>query len=147
MPTPPFLIVADRGCLKAFSVEKTPNRGNAPRLVETFEFPDAHGRFQDKVTDQAGAFPTGGSDGRGNSIAEEQNLESEMELRVLRQVAEHITTVLRQHQPESWGFAVPSEINRALVEGLDKDLQEKLRANVQRDLIHTDPSELRSRFE
>jgi hypothetical protein len=147
MPTPSFLIIADRGCLKAFSVDKTAERGSVPRLVETFKFPDAHGRFQDKVTDQAGGFPNGGSAGQGNSIAEEQNFESEMDLRVLRQVAERITSVLREHQPDAWSFAAPAEINRALVEGLDKDLQEKLHGNLQKDLIHTEPSELLARFE
>jgi hypothetical protein len=147
MPKPSFLIIADRGGLKAFAVEQTPNRGPALRLVNSLELVDAHGKFRDKFTDQAGSFPNGGSDGQGNSIAERQELQAEMETRIFRQLASRITTLLREHQPSAWGFAAPSEINGAIIDGLDRDLHERLRWNLKRDLINTDPSELLSRFE
>jgi len=147
MLTPTFIILADRGCLKAFAIEDTATRGAVPRLVENFQIADAHGRYEDKVSDQAGSFPTGGTLGQGNSIAETLTRESEMESRIFRQLAEHITNLLRQHQPELWAFAAPSEINGAIIDGLDRDLHEKLRWNLKRDLIHTDASELLARFE
>lgn len=147
MSRPSFLIIADRGGLKAFAVEQTPNRGRTLRLVNSLQLIDAHGRFRDKFTDQAGSFPNGASDGQGSSIAERQELAAEMETRIFRQLASRMTTLLREHQPAAWGFAAPSEINGAIIDGLDRDLHDRLCWNLKRDLINTDPSELWSRFE
>lgn len=147
MSKPSFLIIADRGGLKAFAVEQTPTRGRTLRLVNSLELVDAHGRFRDKFSDQAGSFPNTATAGHGNSIAERGELQTEMETRILRQIASRISILLREHQPAAWGFAAPSEINGAIIDGLDRDLHERLRWNLKRDLINTDASELLSRFE
>ena len=71
-----LIIVTDRGSLKAYRVRETPDRGAGLQLVQSFETTDAHGRFQDKLTDQAGSFPVSTGDnmsGGGrhqNAIAE-----------------------------------------------------------------------------
>ena len=54
-----LIIVADRGSLKAYKVNETPTRGAGLRLVQAFDVTDAHGRFQDKLTDVAGRFGVG----------------------------------------------------------------------------------------
>lgn len=51
-----LVIVVDRGSLKAYRVEETPTRGASLQLVQAFEITDAHGRYDDKLTDQADAF-------------------------------------------------------------------------------------------
>jgi hypothetical protein len=58
-----LIIVADRGSLKAYKVDDTPNRGASLQLVQAFEITGAHGRYDDKLTDQAGRFAV--SDGTG----------------------------------------------------------------------------------
>jgi len=52
-----LIIVTDRGRLKAYKVDDAPNRGPSLQLVQSIEVTDAHGRYQDKLTDQAGGFP------------------------------------------------------------------------------------------
>ncbi|HEY5894059.1 MAG TPA: host attachment protein [Chthoniobacterales bacterium] len=139
--TASFLIVADRGCLKAFSIERTPTRGRVPRLVETFQVPEARERYQDKVTDQAGAFPTGGP-GQGTATGERLSFDAEVSLRAFRLLADRITSLLRRHQPERWSFAAPSEINGAILDEVVPELRTRIDRNVPRDLVKTPTAEL-----
>ena len=55
-----FIIVADRGNLKAFRVEKVPN-GRPPRmqLVQAFTLTAPHLKISEINTDLAGRFPAG----------------------------------------------------------------------------------------
>jgi hypothetical protein len=145
--TSSLLIVTDRGFLKAYAVEATSNRSAMPRLLESFQVADAHGRYQDKLTDQAGAFPNGGTAGHGNSIAERMSMEAENETRIFRLLAGQITNLLNQLRPEHWSFAAPSEINGAILDNLSPELRSHLDRNVPRDLVKTQPAELLSHFD
>src|SRR5438105_10783174 len=96
-----LIIVADRGSLKAYKVDETPNRGASLQLVQALEITDAHGRYDDKLTDQAGRFPV--SNGSGNhaaSIAERTALETENDKRICKQLADHIAEVVRREGAE-----------------------------------------------
>ena len=89
-----FLIVADRGNLKAYTVDGSNPRGPSLQLAEAFSLTDAHGRFGDKFADQSGSFPSGGAGGQGNSAAERPQLCAEQETRIFRQLAQHIIGLL-----------------------------------------------------
>jgi len=145
--TSSLIIVTDRGSLKAYAVESTGYRSAMPRLLESFQIADAHGRYQDKLTDQAGAFPNGGTGGQGNSIAERMSMDAENQTRIFRLLAGQITSLLNQHRPEHWSFAAPSEINGAILDHLSPELRSHIERNVPRDLVKTQPSELLSHFE
>jgi hypothetical protein len=146
MSTPSFIIVADRGSLKAFAIEDTPTRGPMPRLAQAFQVSAKPGRMSDQYTDQAGAFPNGGSKGQGNSIAERLSIDEELSRRAYREVARHIEDLISQHSPKTWGFAAPSEINRAILEDLKPDTKSNLKKVVNRDLIHASADELLTQF-
>ena len=92
-----LIIVADRGGLKAYRVNDTPNRGASLQLVQAFDITDAHGRYDEKLTDQAGRFPVSDGNGRhANAIAERTALETENERRICKQLAEHIAEVVKR---------------------------------------------------
>jgi hypothetical protein len=110
----PFIVVTDRGIVKAYEVRQTPKHGTAARLVMESKLQEAHERYRDKVTDQAGAFPSTGSNGHANAIAERPKMEAEEDTRLFKSVAWQVKTVIRQHQPVSWSFAAPAEINSAI---------------------------------
>src|SRR5215218_6279935 len=99
-----FLILADRGNLKAYRVEKVPN-DRPPRLhlVQGLTLPDAHTKISEKNTDQAGRFPVGStpaqSQGRHQNSIAERHYEIETGKRLAKQLAEHITKILEQEQP------------------------------------------------
>ena len=74
-----LIIVVDRGGLKAYRVNETPTRGVSLQLVEAFDITDAHGRYDEKLTDQAGRFPVSDGNGRhANAIAERTASKSKM---------------------------------------------------------------------
>src|SRR5215207_5591825 len=105
-----FIIVADRGNLKAFRVEKVPN-GRAPRLqlVEALTLTDAHMKISEINTDMSGRFPVTSmaaqSQGRHQNSISDPHLDLEIDKRIVKQLAEHISSILRHEQPGSWSFA------------------------------------------
>src|SRR5205814_9831856 len=103
-----LIIVTDRGSLKAYKVSKTPTRGPQLEIVQAFDTTDAHGRLQDKLTDQAGAFPNGAAPGQMNSIAERGGMETENDRRIQKQLADSITEIVTREGRDGWSFAAPS---------------------------------------
>ena len=148
-----LVIVADRGNLKAYKVDATPTRGPSLQLVQAFELTDAHGRYNDKLTDQAGRFPVGDGGGQAgsgrhmNAIAERQGLETENDRRLHKQLADHVEEVVRSHAPEGWAFAAPASINSTVVEMLTSDIRDRIVENVKSDLVNIEPAKLSTHFQ
>lgn len=143
-----LIIVTDRGSLKAYKVKTTPARGPSLRLVEAFDTTDAHGRFQDKVTDQAGRSPaSGGSGGRQmNSIAERTGPEAENDRRIVKQLADNIAEVVQREGTEGWSFAAPASIHSAVVEILPAEIRDRIVEHVKSDLVKIEPAKLSEHF-
>ncbi len=149
-----FLVIADRGNLKAFRVEKvTAGRPLRLHLVQSLSLTDAHTKISEKNTDLAGRFPVGGgpSSGRGGGMrhqnsTSEKHYEIESDKRSAKHLAAEITTILRAEQPTAWSFAAPADINHAILDELDPALRKSLGENLPLDLVHSDPGELLERF-
>lgn len=151
--TPTSLIItADRGSLKAYRVAETPNRGPSLQLVQAVEFTDAHGRYQDKLTDQAGRFPVGDGGGQAgsgrhmNGIAERQGLDTENDRRIFRQLADSITDVVKTEETEGWSFAAPAQIYSSIADLLPNEVRERIVEHVKSDLVKIEPSNLPQHF-
>jgi hypothetical protein len=145
-----FFIVADRGNLKAYRAEKVPaDRRPRMQLVQAFTLTEAHLKPTDIFTDEAGAFPASGAGARQsfqvNSTAE-RHYEVETDRRLVKQLAEHISSVIRQEKVDWWSFAAPSEIHDAVVEQLDPALRNHIAEHVASDLVNTPPPELLDHF-
>jgi len=136
MKPPPFLVVADRGHMKAYHFKKAVGRAPAAKLAEKLDLEEACLKYKERFTDQAGAFPSGAALGMANGVAEHMSLEKENKTRIYRHLAEHLEAWLRRHRPRSWWFAAPSEINNAILEELAQDDRRKLVHNVKQDLVH-----------
>ena len=148
-----LVIVADRGNLKAYKVDETPNRGPSLQLVQAIELTDAHGRYQDKLTDSAGRFPVGDGGGQAgsgrhmNAIAERQALETENDRRLHKQLADHVEQVIRAQAPEGWSFAAPASINSTVVDLLTSDVRNRIVENVKSDLVNIEAAKLPTHFQ
>jgi hypothetical protein len=143
-----LIVVADRGSLKAYKVNETPNRGPALQMVQAFDITDAHGRYDDKLTDEAGRFPV--SDGAGShhagSIAERTALETENDRRICKQLSDHICRVVRREGREGWSFAAPASIHSAVVDLLPADVRDRIVEHVKSDLVKIESAKLPSYF-
>ena len=148
-----LVIVADRGNLKAYKVDETPSRGASLQLVQAFELTDAHGRYQDKLTDNAGRFPVGDGGGQAgsgrhmNGIAERQSLETENDRRLHKQLADHVEEIIRAQAPEGWSFAAPASINSTVVDLLTSDIRDRIVENVKSDLVNIEAAKLPTHFQ
>ncbi len=138
-----LIVVTDRGSLKAYKVGETPNRGAALTLMQAFDTTDAHGRYQDKLTDQAGRFPTGKE---GGGTAERQGIETENDRRIVRQLADNIADLVQREGMEGWSFAAPASIHSAVFELLPPKVRGSLVEHVKSDLVSVELAELPKHF-
>jgi len=143
-----LLIIADRGNLKAYRVEKTANeRPPRLRLLEAFSLVDAHRKITDMNTDLAGRFGQGrGGNGSQQASISDRHYEIEIGRRLCKQMAEQIETIVRQENAKRWSLAAPSEMNDALVAELGADFSRIIAENLHLDLVHASPNELLERF-
>lgn len=146
-----FFIIADRGNVKAFRAEKVPaDRPPRMQLVEAFTLTNAHFKTTDVYTDMAGSFPTQTGAGsrqtvQGNSVAE-KHYDIEIDRRLVKELAGHITSILRKEAVEWWSFAAPSNIHEAVLAQLEPALRQRLAEQVTSDLVNTPTPELLSHF-
>ncbi|CAN5600520.1 hypothetical protein BH18VER2_BH18VER2_09950 [soil metagenome] len=142
-----LIVVADRGGIKAYRVNQTPTRGASLQLVQAFDITDAHGRYDDKLTDQAGRFPVADGNGRhANAIAERTQIETETDRRICKQLAEHITEVVKREAADGWSFAAPASIHATVTDLLPVPLQTRVVEHVKSDLVKIEPAKLSSHF-
>ncbi len=142
-----LIVVADRGGIKAYRVNETPTRGASLQLVQAFDITDAHQRYGDKLTDQAGRFPVADGNGRhANAIAERTALEIEGDRRICKQLAEHITEVVKREAAEGWSFAAPASIHASVTELLPASLRNRVVEHVKSDLVKIEPAKLSTHF-
>jgi len=145
--TPTSLIVlTDRGTLKAYKVTDTPTRGPSLQLVQAFETTDAHAKFLDRHTDQAGAFPNAAGPGQMNSTAERMGIDNETDRRLIKQLADSINEVVQREGKEGWSFAAPASIHTALVEQLPPETRDRIVEHVKSDLVKIEPAKLPGHF-
>jgi protein required for attachment to host cells len=140
-----LIIVTDRGSLKAYKVNDTPTRGPSLKLVQAFDTTDAHGRYQDKLTDQAGASSSG-APGQMNSIAERTGIDNENDRRIVKQLADSITEVVEREGKDGWSFAAPASIHSAVFDQLPAEVRDRIVEHVKSDLVKIEPAKLPGHF-
>ncbi len=145
-----IIILANLGQLKGYRIVETPTRGRKLERVEEMVFPEAHGRFSNRLTDQLGRFSILGGVGPAKST-QQSDYETlpalaETERRLTRLLAEKIAGILHRERTEQWYFAAAPEIHDAVLEEIEPALRERLKRNVRADLVKTPPGELLARF-
>ena len=143
------MIVTDRGSLKAYRVDDTPTRGPSLQLVQAFNITDAHGRLIDKVSDLAGRFAVteGAGAHRGpTSIAERTQLATEMDRRILKELADQIAKIVSQNGRDGWSFAAPAEIHTTIVDLLPAAVRQRIVEHVKSDLVKVEAAKLINHF-
>lgn len=141
---PSLIIAADRGHFVAYE----PNAEGTLIAIRADDIPEGLNKLSEQVTDKAGAFPVGGATGRGTTTAtaERLTLEAEIEMQSFRKIAARIESLVKRKSPKEWGFAAPSEINGAILDGVDKGIKESLKVNLRLDLVNVPAPQLRRFF-
>lgn len=146
MPNNTLLIVADRGGMKAFRVEESPNRKHGLHQIDSYHAQDAHGRFEDKVTDRAGRFKGSGAGQTGGGSADHPTIDLENDRRAVKHIAERINEIVDKEKPEGWRLAVPAQIARLVEEHLKPEARKRLTETVHADLLRAESSDILGHF-
>lgn len=143
-----LIVLADLGRMKAYRVTRD-EMSTTPRIemINEFENVDAHGKMVDKVSDKAGRFPAANGNGEGGmSIGENHNLKTEMDRRLVKQLAASIDGLVKRTDPPVWFFAAGKEINQRIVDELSPEVCSRMKKNVFADLTKIAKSDLLSHF-
>lgn len=147
MMIPSLLITVDRGGLRAYKVDPNPTRPPSLHLIDSYEAQDAHGRYEDKVTDRAGRFQGSNASGRHIGGSDEHGtIDIENDRRACKHVSSRINELITEHKPESWLLAVPAQINKLILDHVDKEAVKHLTQTVHADLLRAEPSKIASHF-
>lgn len=138
---PPILIVTDRGHLVAYRLLP----GAGPEVLRRADFSEGTDKISEIVTDQAGRFASGGTEGHRMSAAERPRLVLELETRCVRHIAEHITELLTAYSG-AWALAAPGEINHPILQLLSQALRNRLHLNLRKDLVKIPVGEIANHF-
>ncbi len=138
---PPILIVTDRGHLVAYHVKS----GSVPEVIDRAAFSEGTEKISELVTDQAGRFPSGGTDGHRQSAMERPRLELELQLRCVRHIAERITELMSTHSG-GWALAAPGEILNPILEHLSPEVSNRHQLSLPKDLVKIPATEIAGHF-
>jgi len=141
--TDKMIVLADLGRVKAFRVTYD-MMTSKPQLEQIYdcEFLEAHGRFAERVSDQAGRFAVNGSPGA--STSENHSLRVETDRRLVRMVAEKISELVQGEQ--YWFLAAGPEINHRILEHLPPETRAALYKNIPADLVKTPKHQIMDHF-
>lgn len=142
-----IVVVADLGHFNAYKLSKTPQGTGKLDLIESSCSVGAHGKYSEKVTDQAGKF--GESIGKYSSAqgsGEAHNIDLENEKRMVKNIAKTISKIIKEEKCDGWYLAAEKSINGQIVEFLDPAVKAKLEKNIAANLTKADKTEIASRF-
>jgi len=147
-----IVILANLGELKVYQAnprDLEAEAGLAPThikldLITDKNYIDAHKKLHDTVTDQAGRFK-GGSQGRGEftqgSIGEKHSLEQETEERIIREIAEDISSIINEKSARTF-VAMPDMIFKRVLDHVAADAKAKIFKSIEKDLMKVNKTEL-----
>lgn len=142
-----LLVLADLGKFKAYRFNNGRNFSTPQlELIEAWDTNVAHHLGAD-VTDQAGQFRKGHSEGASpSSDGEQHNIDLERRRRAVKRVARRIGELLRSEPVEGCYLAAASEINKTLIDELDQDARARIHKNVTANLTSLKPAEVIAHF-
>ena len=142
-----LVVVTDLAVLKAYHLHRPdPDSSLHLDLLESMELTGAHEKMTDQVSDLAGRFGKGGGPGAGASFGERHNIELEHRKRLVRQLTDKLSKLLRADTVTACVFAASKEINHQILDDLEPRLRAKIERDIPADLTKLSKSELLQRL-
>lgn len=143
-----IIVLMDLGCLYGYRlVRDEPDGSDRLEPIHRHDNIEAHARFGERVTDQAGRFPSGhGARGGAMSQGEDHNGRTEAARRLLSLQLGQLRSLLEDARPDAWYLAAPSTINQRILDGLPEDHRRRLHKNLAADLTKLPIPQVLARF-
>ena len=153
MNAPALIIVAmkDPGTVKAFAVRATSAFGPVPRLAEVLRLASANGAPSSTSAPVEQKKPSRwdslfGSRKSVVATVDPAVDQQQGDLRVSRETALRIETLLRHYHPDSWALAAPENMADGILERLTPTVKQTLAQVVSRDLGKLDAASVMQQF-
>lgn len=137
-----LVIVADLQHFKLFAIKQNQAGRESLELLLSSDSLDIHQKVCEKVSDRKGNFQSS----RGSGSGEDHHIAEEEEFRRIKELAKQVSTVLQEHDHESWCFAAPKAINHQITELLTPDIKKTLTVNLPLDLTKIPADQLLEHF-
>lgn len=140
-----ILVVADLGRVKAFRLRKDEDDPNASPAFEDLlddDLENQHSRVSDRVTDQAGRFPSGPS---GMAIGERHSEEENARQNQLQAIADTINQLAAREDGKIY-LAAPQTTIQHLLDELDNGVRGRVEKELALDLVKAPKLDLLKRF-
>ncbi|HYF34474.1 MAG TPA: host attachment protein [Prosthecobacter sp.] len=141
----PFIVIADRGRLRMFSVEQVAAHLRLRPLADT-QMVEPRLKTSEKYSDQAGSRDNPGDGMQFSGTDEQLTVGLEEDKRLFEHIGKSINALLHEHAVERWVFAAPAEVNAAILQHVEGKLKDRLEENVKRDLVNVDLENLARHF-
>jgi hypothetical protein len=147
-----LIITADLGHFKAYRFITDPKKLQSPRIepLKHIDLIEARKKMSEGLSDSAGRFRRSDSnrtEGVRAGYGERHNIELENERRLIKAIAENISSLVRKIDPQEWDFAAGDKLNSAVLGELEPPVQKKLCKNLKSNLINASKAELVERFQ
>jgi hypothetical protein len=172
---PHFIVVTDRGALRAGWIEPDPlgllfkdgaegglmgpPPGRMPvprpariRWVASLDFVHPRQHFVEQVTDLSGNYSAvassgiGGAPRRMQASASDVHWKLEADRRAVEDLARAIEEVLLREKPEAWSLSAPADIHGMLEEAVAPHYREHLLGVIPKNLVRADSASLLEHF-
>ena len=141
-----LMIVTDLGRMKAYRItrdEDDPTTSPAFEDLVDDDLKNLHSRKSERVTDQAGRFPSGRT---GLAAGEKHNEEKEALQSQLDSIVERINDVAKR-EPGKICLAAPQPMHRKLLDALRPEVRERVFRDLALGLVKAPKLELLQRFQ
>jgi len=141
-----LLIVADLGRVKAFRLRRNDDDPKASPAFQDLlddDLENQHSRVGNRVTDQAGRFPSGPG---GMAVGERHREEEEARHNQLEAIASVINGLAGREKGPIY-LAAPQTMLRQLLDALDGTVRQRVKKEVPRGLVKIPKLELLKRFD
>ncbi len=141
-----LVIVADRGTVKAYKLNRTTRGSPHLDLLEEMALDQAHHRMVEAVSDLAGRRAGSSQRNWSAPLADPHNLELETERRLIRKIAARIVRLSDDHADLGLWLATPKEIHNQIMDELPDSVRQRIEGNLSRNLVKAEKAELLEYF-
>lgn len=170
---PHFIVVTDRGALRAGWIQNSPLHAGPANLhqpaelkraptvhwVEELSFVHPRQHLVEQLSDMAGAYSAAASSGasssgsasggpprRLGSSPSETHWRIEADRHAVEDLAQAAASVLAREKPEAWSLSAPADIHHALVDALPQVFRERLARVLPKNLADMPAGEIVGHF-
>ena len=141
-----LIVVVDLGHFKVYRVTKKILESPRIEHLKSYDNIEAHTRFGEKLSDDAGRFGLIGGKKGVKGYGEPHNIKLESKKKLIKNISDDINKLINTKKCDKWYLAAGKSINKQVIENLDPSVREKLDKNILSDLTKKHKTDLLSFF-